>query len=143
VSRSFATELRVRFSETDLQGHVFFGNYVNYFDVALIEYQKALGYPYQRMVEEGIDMVYVEAVSRFHAPAKFDDLLRVACRVGHLGNTSARFDFEVERPEDGVRVASGSITGVCLDHATRRPTPIPEPLRRAVEEYQSKEGLPG
>jgi len=137
----FHTELRVRFSETDLQGHVFFGNYLDYFDVALVEYTKALGFSYQRMVEAGVDLVFVEAVSRFHGSARFDDLLRVACWIGRLGNTSLRFDFGVSVEGRGGRVASGSITGVCLDHTTREPIPVPGELRRAVLAYQGE--VPG
>ena len=42
----FTHSLRVRWSEVDRQGIVFNGNYLNYFDVAMGEYWRALGFPY-------------------------------------------------------------------------------------------------
>jgi acyl-CoA thioester hydrolase len=33
----FSTPLRVRFNETDLQGHVNFGHYLFYFDVGVTD----------------------------------------------------------------------------------------------------------
>ena len=43
---SFVHTLRVRWSEVDMQGIVFNGNYLNYFDVAFTEYWRAIGLPY-------------------------------------------------------------------------------------------------
>ena len=38
--------LRVRWAETDMQGIVFNGHYLTYFDVAITEYWRAIGMPY-------------------------------------------------------------------------------------------------
>ena len=91
----FSTPLRVRFNETDAQGHVNFAWYLNYFDVALIEYLRALGYSYNDMLEEGFDMLYIDAHTAYKSAAYFDEILQVRCRVGKIGNTSLRFDFQV------------------------------------------------
>ena len=40
---NFNHKLRVRFGETDMQGIVFNGNYLTYYDVAWTEYFRALG----------------------------------------------------------------------------------------------------
>ena len=53
----FSTKIRVRFNETDAQGHVNFAWYLNYFDIALIEYLRTLGYSYNDMLAEGLDML--------------------------------------------------------------------------------------
>ena len=39
----FSTPVKVRFNETDLQGHVNFGHHLFYFDVGLTEYLDAIG----------------------------------------------------------------------------------------------------
>ena len=39
----FHTRIRVRFNETDLQGHVNFGQYYFYFDEATTHYFEAIG----------------------------------------------------------------------------------------------------
>jgi acyl-CoA thioester hydrolase len=52
----FYYPLRVRYIEVDVQRHVFFGNYLTYFDIALTEYTRAIGYYYPDMVASGVDM---------------------------------------------------------------------------------------
>jgi len=39
----FSAPVQVRYGETDMQGHVFFGYYFTYFDVGLVEYLRATG----------------------------------------------------------------------------------------------------
>ena len=136
MGKRFYTDLTVRFEETDLQGHVFFGNYFSYFDVALVEYQKAVDYSYQRMVEAGVDIVYLNASCDFKAAAQFDDELRVFCEVDRLGNSSLRFAFEIVDRAGDEQVAIGSITAVTLDHETRQAVRVPEPFREAITTYQ-------
>lgn len=140
MGNRFYTDLTVRFEETDLQGHVFFGNYFSYFDVGLVEYQKAVSYPYQQMVADGVDMVYLNANCDFKAAAQFDETLRVYCEVERLGNSSLRFAFEIVRPADEQQVALGSITAVTLDHDTRTSVRVPEAFRTAITDYQGSIG---
>lgn len=133
----FYYPLTVRFSETDLQGHVFFGNYLDYFDTALINYQKTIGVTYQDLLATGVDMVYVETGARFRAPAYFDEDLRVGVRVAHIGNSSIRFEFGVFGPEGELRT-SGFIAAVCLDPQTRRTVRVPDLFREAVARLQGE-----
>ncbi len=57
----FRHRLRVRWSECDLQGVVFYPNYLAYFDHAITElWREAIG-PYAEMRDLGIDMVVAEA----------------------------------------------------------------------------------
>ena len=50
----FYATLKVRFNETDLQGHVNFGQYYFYFDVGATEYMEAIGYSYDDMLADGV-----------------------------------------------------------------------------------------
>ena len=52
----FAHRMRVRWAEVDKQGIVFNGHYLMYFDVAITEYYRALGYPYpEGLAQHGTD----------------------------------------------------------------------------------------
>jgi acyl-CoA thioester hydrolase len=129
----FSTTLRVRFNETDAQGHVNFAWYLNYFDVALIEYLRDLGYSYQQMLEDGLDMLYVDSHVVYRSPAYFDELLRIHCCIGQIGNTSIRFDFQVIADHDKRRVADGDITIVIADRVTRTKVSVPDNLRQVTD----------
>jgi acyl-CoA thioester hydrolase len=133
----FHYPLKVRYAETDAQGHVFFGNYYTYFDEGLVEYLRKLGYTYQDLLDEGMDILYVESHCRHYAPAHFDDLLNVHTRLGQIGKSSLTFEFSIYKQPSDQLVATGHIVAVNVDQATRRPVPVPEALRRAVAQFES------
>ena len=70
----FYYPLKVRFVETDAQGHVFFGHYLTYFDVGLTEYMHAIGFSYQDLLAMGLDMFYVALDCQYHGRAFFDEV---------------------------------------------------------------------
>jgi acyl-CoA thioester hydrolase len=132
----FHTPIRVRYNETDGQGHVNFAWYFNYFDVALIEYLRDLGYSYTDMLADGVDMLYIDAHSAYKSPAYFDEILRIHCRAGKIGNTSLRFDFQIFGEVDGRQVASGEIVVVIAGRDTYEKRLVPQRLRQAVEAFE-------
>ena len=130
----FSTSLKVRFNETDAQGHVNFAWYLNYFDVALTEYQRSVGFSYQRMLDENMDMLYVDSHASYKAPAHFDDTLRIHCCAGKVGNSSVRFDFQIFNETKNRLTASGEITVVIADRETFKKMHVPDHFRQALEE---------
>ena len=132
----FFTPVRVRFNETDLQGHVNFGHYLFYFDIGVTDYLRAIGYSYERMSAEGVDMVYAESRSRYLSPAYFDETLNIHTRIGRIGNSSMRFDFQAIEASSGRRVAEGEITVVMIERGTHKKIRVPEFLREAVARYE-------
>jgi acyl-CoA thioester hydrolase len=132
----FAHSLRVRYVEVDAQRHVYFGHYLNYFDVALIEYMRAIGYSYQDMVALGVDMFYVDAGCQYKGRARFDDVLDVHVRIGHIGNTSFTFEFAVYEQGSEELIATGKIVAVAVDAETEVPVRVPEALRSAVARFE-------
>lgn len=133
------TPLRVRYVETDAQRHVFFANYLTYFDVGLTEYMRDIGYTYSDMMASGVDMFYVEANCQYEGRARFDDLLHVHTRIGHIGNSSFTFEFVIYKQPAGELVARGKIVAVAVDVETEQPIRVPDGLREAVARF---EGMP-
>lgn len=129
----FSTSLKVRFNETDAQGHVNFAQYLNYFDVGLIEYLRSIGFSYQRMLAENVDMLYVDSHASYHAPAYFDDALRIHCCAGKVGTSSVRFDFQIFNETKERLTAKGEITVVIADRKTFQKMRVPDHFRQALE----------
>lgn len=123
---------KVRFSDTDIQGHVFNANYFVYFDDAVTDYLEALGLPYQEITGRGHDLVLVRAECDFRSSGAFGETLLSGVRVSRLGNTSITFGLRVEEEKTGRVVAEGLEVYVVLDHESRRPTPVPDYLRDAI-----------
>ena len=142
----FYHPFRVRYVETDAQGHVFFGHYLTYFDVGLTEYMRTIGYHYPNMVACGVDMFYVEASCQYKGRARFDDLLHVYARIGNIGNTSFTFELamykhfdqaQYKQPTDEL-IATGKIVAVAVDAKTEKPVRVPDELREAVTQFESR-----
>jgi acyl-CoA thioester hydrolase len=129
----FSHSLRVRYAECDSQGVVFNAHYLAYLDTSITElWREALG-GYQRMVDEGIDMVVVESRLRFHRAAVFDDLLTLSVAVTRLGQTSISSDHWIRR--DGALLLEGTLHHVLVDLGTRAKTELPEWIRAGLEPF--------
>lgn len=135
----FFHPVRVRYNETDAQGHVFFGHYLNFFDIGLLEYTREIGYAYPDMLAAGVDMFYVEANCQYKGRAYFDDLLHVYARIGRIGNSSFSFEFAILKPPTDELIATGGITAVAVDAKTEQPMRVPDELREAVARYEGVE----
>lgn len=137
VRHRFRFPLQVRFADTDCQGHVYFSNYLVYCDEALSAYLHAIGYPWTRLVEQGIELYFVDTGYRFSGSARFEERLDVHARIARLGRTSLTGEMTVCRADGDEAIGHGFITAVMADPQTRRPTPIPQPFRDAVAAYEA------
>jgi len=127
---SFATEVRVRFAETDAQGVAHNSNYFVWFEVARIDWLEHHAGGYQRLRDEGIESLVLESHARFLMPAFFDDRLTVNARV--VDTRGARFGFEYTVTRDGVTIADGWTRHGTVDATTLRPTRLPAWLVEAI-----------
>ncbi len=122
---------KVRYSDTDAQGHVFNVNYFTYFDDAITDY---------REVAEGIagvdsryEIVLARAESDFLSSAKLGEKLATTVTVERVGNTSITFALEVVKEESGKVVVKGKEIYVVVSSETMRPIAVPPPLRAAID----------
>ncbi|HHU09118.1 MAG TPA: acyl-CoA thioesterase [Intrasporangiaceae bacterium] len=74
----------------------------------------------------------VESGCRYIESAEYPDTLTVGLRVGKLGTSSVTWELAMTRG-DGTLIAEGRFVHVFVDKATRRPTPIPDTMRAAME----------
>jgi len=131
----FSARARVDVSDTDMFGIVYYGRFLPYFDGAVIAYRRHIGVdlvgpPSHRLVVRHAQIDYRES-------ARFDDVLEVFVRVTHIGRTSHRVAYRVERlgPGEPVHMADGEIVFVGLDER-RRPTPVPEEVRARILAFE-------
>jgi len=135
VSFRYSSEIRVRLPETDALGVVYHGYFLTYFDVARMDYLRALGLLERFRSGESLNLV-VHASADFRSPARFDDVLVVRVRVRKIGDSSVTFDFRVEQKADGRLVAEGRSVHSFIDSATWAPTRVPEEFRAAVRAHE-------
>ena len=114
--------VRVTYRMTDQMGVVYYGHYLEIFEIGRVELLRAAGLTYSRMERDGYRLPVVRAEVDYLTPARYDDLLEIHTRVARL--TRVRFDFhyEVRRAGEAEPVCRGLthhvVTGA--DGAPRR-----------------------
>jgi acyl-CoA thioester hydrolase len=111
--REHEIQIRVRYQETDPMGLLHHANYFTYYEIGRTELLRASGGNYRRMEEEGLFVVVVRAESRYHKPARYDDLLTIHTVVTRV--TSAKIEHEYHVTRDGDRLATGRVTLAMVD----------------------------
>ena len=129
------TALRVRYVECDMQGHVFNGHYLTYFDLAHTEaLRSATGLSYPELVQaHGIDFVVAESGVSYLRPAHFDDVLEIAVTFEAPTTSSLTSRFAITRAGDDV--ATGFLRHVCVDTKSYNKAPWPDAFRAALAPY--------
>ena len=133
---TFFHTLRVRWAEVDRQDVVFNGHYFLYFDVAVSEYWRAIGFNYPQDIVDrfGTDIYAVKAAAEYQSSATYDDVLDIGCRVARIGRSSMQFRLGIFRGSE--QLTSGELIYVNADPGTRRSAPWPEPLQKAILGYE-------
>ena len=129
----FAHRQRVRFGETDLQGVVYYANYLLFAEVGRIAYLRELGVVYDRdLLAHGVDFTIREASVRYQAPLRFDDEYDIKVRVGEIRHSSWTLEYAIDRA-DGMHCADASTIQVMIDRKTGKATRIPAALRETLQ----------
>jgi acyl-CoA thioester hydrolase len=123
------TTVRVRYAETDQMGVVYHANYFVWFEVGRVELMRALGIEYKRMeIEDDCHIVVVDVRCRYHASARYDEVLRVRTRIAESRNRSIRFSYEILRDTDQALLAVGETLHVICG-SNGKPKLLPDKYR--------------
>lgn len=103
----FAHAIRItpRYAETDQMGVIYYGRYLDWFEVGRTELFKALGLPYRRLEAAGVFLPVLEARARYHAPARYDREVELTTTVTAFRHGLVRFAYAVR--EAGNLLAEG------------------------------------
>ena len=137
----FCFPVRVRFADTDLQGHVFFGHYFTYCDEGFMAYLDEIGYSWEKLGTMGLELYYVESNCQFKGRAFFADTLNVNTRIAELGRSAMTAEMMISKNKSNEVVAIGQITAVMVSKQTGKSTAIPNQLRDAINRHKSLQGL--
>lgn len=129
----FFHPFRVRYSEIDGQGVVFNAHYLTYFDTAITEYFRALGYDqYADAKKTGIDFHIVKSLIEYKAPILFDQEIDVGARVARIGNSSLAFELAIFLKGGTDVLITGEVVWVYTNQQTHRPVAIPASMRELI-----------
>jgi acyl-CoA thioester hydrolase len=129
----FKNYFRVRYSETDQMGVVYYANFLVWFEIARTELLREIGLVYTELEENGIIMPAVHAETRYLASAHYDEEIEVQIGIQHVKNVSITFLYEVYRISDKVKLATGSTKHAILNRKNKI-TPLPMEISKKLKQ---------
>lgn len=119
--------ITTRWMDNDVYGHVNNVVYYSFFDTAVNEMLVRKGL---LDFEAGpVIGLVVETGCRYFASLSFPDRVDAGVRVVKLGTSSVRYEVGLFAGDSDSAAAEGHFVHVYVDRATRRPCPIPDPIR--------------
>jgi acyl-CoA thioester hydrolase len=125
-------EFRVRYAETDQMGVVYHANYMIWCEVGRTDFIRARGMSYADMERAGVGLAVSEMSARFHAAARYDELIRVRTTLVAARSRGITFDYVIMRAESGARLVTARTALVSID-ASGRLTTLPPNVRALFE----------
>lgn len=112
--RASRVEFRVRYAETDQMGVVYHSHYLVWCEVGRTEHLRSLGTDYATVEKAGTTLAVAEASLRYHAPARYDDLVRVDTTLSSVRSRVIIFDYVITNAETGARLVTARTTLIAL-----------------------------
>ena len=134
---AYFQKMTTRWMDNDSYRHMNNTTYYSFFDTIVNQY----------LIENGVlDIekspvigLVAETTCRYFKSIGFPSKINVGLRVGHLGNSSIRYEIGLFKDDEDEASAQGHFVHVYVDRESGRPTAIPDkmksvvaPLRRAA-----------
>jgi acyl-CoA thioester hydrolase len=128
----FTHQLRSRYSETDKMGYVYYGHFLQFFEVARTELVRSLGVSYKKMEDDGFMLPVIHSEIRYKNPVFYDELMDIEVLVFKKPHVRLETFYRVTTKEKSVINTLGSVTLVFMNAETRRPVKGPDYFINAV-----------
>lgn len=135
----FYSRVKVRFAETDANGHMSHVSAVIYMEQARTEFLEALGlFDLVKIASEGKTFVLVSQKIDYVQQAYYNDRIRMYLRVSRIGTSSIDIDYVAINEKTQAVLISGTSTVVYFDQKTQKSTPLPDDLRERIAQAESR-----
>ena len=111
---------RVQFHETDAAGIVHFSCFFLYMEEAEHALWREAGLSIARGVA-GVGFPRVAAAFEFHKPLRFEDEFDVSIRIAAIEEKTMRYACVLTRPDAAERIATGTLTIICVSRGAGIP----------------------
>src|SRR5262249_39052561 len=127
----------VVWGDMDSYRHVNNTVYFRYFENARLEYFRRMRW-FEYEDETRIGPILSATQARFRRPLTYPDTVSIGGRVSTIGLDRITFDYLVVSHNLNAVAAEGQGTIVSYDYRNGKKTPLPDELRRRIEELEAK-----
>lgn len=138
TEKSFRTQLRVLYGDTDAGGVVYNANYLRYFEFGRTEMMRERVCSYREIEELGFVLPVTECWARYKAPAFYDDLLTVETEVTELSKLKCKFSYRILRESADAPKPKLLVKGYTVHAAVTREgklTRLPEEIINKIKSF--------
>ncbi|MHA8066136.1 acyl-CoA thioesterase [Aquirufa sp. ROCK2-A2] len=129
---TYSVTYRVCYADTDQMGYMYYGNYARLYEIARVETLRNLGVSYKSLEDIGIGLPVYENYSKFHAPALYDDLLRIDCIITELPSARIIFNYKIYNQHEEL-INEGKTTLVFMKMAEKKIMKVPAEILSALK----------
>lgn len=129
------TNVRVRYAETDQMGIVYHSHYLVWMEVGRIRMLEEIGIPYPDLEAMGYMLPVLEIGSKYHAPARFDDDIRIVCRIEERPSVRLRVDYTLW---NGERKLMTSFSKHAFLSPENKPVKPPQAFEDVIAKYYER-----
>lgn len=122
----FCSKIKVRYSETDMSGHINNVSYFIYFEQARGEYLNSINF-----FDSQVTAVTADLWCHYHQEAFFPDNLKAGVRVVGIGSKTMDLEYYIIS-EDESLIATARGTLVIIDKKTNRSMTIPKEIQESI-----------
>ncbi|WP_249067203.1 acyl-CoA thioesterase [Halalkalibaculum roseum] len=135
---TYSHKLRSRYGETDQMGYVYYGRYLEYFEVARTEMIRSLGMPYSSLEAQGVMLPVVRTEIDYKAPIYYDELMDIKVHLFTVPTVKLETYYEIftDRSEDPH--ALGKVVLCFMKEENRKPCRAPENFLDRLSEFQNQ-----
>ncbi len=129
----FKTQLKVRSYECDVYGHVNNAVYLQYCELARVEFLEQIGFNLQTLKEQGFLLPIVRIEIDYKRPLYMNEEVEVTVEWIKRGRSSAVFEQKIIKKRTNQLAARALVTWVSTD-LKGRPCPVPQILIERTEQ---------
>lgn len=136
---AFCYRFRVRYSEVDPQNVVFNARYLDYGDLGITEYWRAVDFRGEGSAGS-MDFHVAHADVSYRKPITADELIDIWCRIERFGNSSMTVLMELHgagTSGDDLRARITEVQ-VNVDLASHSPKPIPQAVKDRFTAFDAR-----
>lgn len=130
---------RVRYSETDQMGYVYYANYGFYYEQARAEAVRFLGIAYKDIEASGIITPVTRMNIKYIQPAFYDELLTIKTIISEMPNRMMTIHYEIYNEKNQL-INKADTSMIFADAITKQMKTAPACLIEKLEPYFEKSG---
>jgi acyl-CoA thioester hydrolase len=130
-------ELDVAWGDMDSYAHVNNVVYFRYFESARIAYLDRVGWTASK-AETGLGPIMASTQARFRKPLAYPDHIFVGARLADIQTDRITLEHRIVSARLNAVACEGQVVVVSYDYNANAKCPIPEAIRKAIEELEGK-----